>query len=280
MHAMLNIAVRAARAAANIIMRYSDRVDRLTVAKKGFNEFVTQLDKQAEQTIIDILLKAYPGHGILGEESGYRKGNDYVWIIDPLDGTTNYIHGFPQFSISIALAYKGRLDQAVVYAPLREELFTATRGEGAKLNDRRIRVSRCNDLGNSLLGTEFSYQGFERIDNYLSIYKTFLTTSAGIRQTGSVALDLASVAAGRFDGFWEFGLKTWDMAAGVLLIREAGGIVSDLRGTNDYLRSKNIIVGNPRIHKAMTQIIRLYECFFTTETIDNPNYDDILSSRE
>nr|VFJ70287.1 MAG: myo-inositol-1(or 4)-monophosphatase [Candidatus Kentron sp. FW] len=272
MHAMLNIAIRAARAAGNIIVRYSDRVDRLTIAKKSFNEFVTQVDRQAEQIVIDTLLKAYPNHGILGEEGGYRQGNDYVWIIDPLDGTTNYIHGFPQFSISIALAYKGRLDHAVIYDPLREELFTATRGEGAKLNDRRIRVSRCKNLGDALLGTGFPYGNFEKtgqLDDYLSIFRAFLTASAGIRRAGSAALDLASVAAGRFDGFWEFGLHSWDMAAGALLIQEAGGIVGGLGNTEDYLKSGNIITGNLKIYDAMTQVIRPYERFFAPKTLSN-----------
>nr|VFK46180.1 MAG: myo-inositol-1(or 4)-monophosphatase [Candidatus Kentron sp. TC]VFK61596.1 MAG: myo-inositol-1(or 4)-monophosphatase [Candidatus Kentron sp. TC] len=259
MHAMLNIAIRAARAAGNIIVRYSDRVDRLTVAKKSFNEFVTQVDKQAEQTIVDTLLKAYPDHGILGEEGGYQKGNDYVWFIDPLDGTTNYIHGFPQFSISIALAHKGHLKQAVIYDPLRNELFTATRGEGAKLNDRRIRVSRCDNISDALLGTGFPYQRLEQIDSYLSIFKTFLTTSVDVRRPGSAALDLASVAAGRFDGFWEFGLRSWDIAAGVLLVQEAGGIVNDPSETNNYLESGNIIAGNPKIYGAMMQVIQSRE---------------------
>nr|VFK43242.1 MAG: myo-inositol-1(or 4)-monophosphatase [Candidatus Kentron sp. SD]VFK48757.1 MAG: myo-inositol-1(or 4)-monophosphatase [Candidatus Kentron sp. SD]VFK78402.1 MAG: myo-inositol-1(or 4)-monophosphatase [Candidatus Kentron sp. SD] len=261
-HAMLNIAIRAARAAGNIIVRYSDRVDRLTIAKKSFNEFVTQVDKQAEEIIVDILSRAYPSHGVLGEEGGYREGNDYIWIIDPLDGTTNYIHGFPQFSISIALAYRGRVDQAVVYDPLREELFTATRGNGAKLNDRRIRVSRCNTLGDALLGTGFPHQEFARMDSYLSIFKMFLTASTDIRRAGSAALDLASVAAGRLDGFWEFGLRSWNMAAGALLIQEAGGIVSDLHETDNYLESGSIIAGNPKVHGAMMQVIQPYKTVF------------------
>nr|VFK10886.1 MAG: myo-inositol-1(or 4)-monophosphatase [Candidatus Kentron sp. LPFa] len=262
MHAMLNIAIRAARAAGNIIVRYSDRVDRLTIAKKSFNEFVTQVDKQAEQTIVDTLSKAYPDHGILGEEGGYRKGNDYVWIIDPLDGTTNYIHGFPQFSISIALAHKGRLEQALVYDPLRDELFTATRGEGAKLNDRRIRVSKCDNIGDALLGTGFPYQRLEQIDTYLSIFKIFLTTSVDIRRAGSAALDLASVAAGRLDGFWEFGLRSWDMAAGALLIQEAGGMVNDPSEMDNHLESGNIIAGNPKIYSAMMRVIQSHEGSF------------------
>nr|VFK56003.1 MAG: myo-inositol-1(or 4)-monophosphatase [Candidatus Kentron sp. TUN]VFK58219.1 MAG: myo-inositol-1(or 4)-monophosphatase [Candidatus Kentron sp. TUN]VFK62158.1 MAG: myo-inositol-1(or 4)-monophosphatase [Candidatus Kentron sp. TUN] len=268
MHAMLNIGIRAARAAGNIIVRYLDRVDRRTIGKKSFNEFVDQVGKQAEQVIIDTLLKAYPNHGIFGKEDE-RKGNDYIWIINSLNSTTNYIHGFPQFSVSIALAYKERLDQAVIYDPLREELFTATRGENAKLNDRRIRVSRCNDLGSALLGSGFPSRNFEQIDGYLSICKAFLTASAGIRQSGSVVLDLASVAAGRFDGFWKFGLKPRDMAAGALLIQEAGGIVGDLRGTDKYIKSGNIITGNPKIHDAMMQVIRPYERFFASGTLGN-----------
>nr|VFJ60868.1 MAG: myo-inositol-1(or 4)-monophosphatase [Candidatus Kentron sp. FM]VFK14216.1 MAG: myo-inositol-1(or 4)-monophosphatase [Candidatus Kentron sp. FM] len=262
MHPMLNIAINAARAAGNLIVRYFDRVDRLTITKKGFNEFVTEVDKQAEQIIVDTLLRSYPHHGILGEEGGHRKGeNDFLWIIDPLDGTTNYIHGFPQFSVSIALSYRDRLEQAVVYDPLREELFTATRGEGAKLNNRRIRVSRCNSLDDALLGTGFPCRNLEHIDAYLSIFKTFTTTSAGIRRPGSAALDLASVAAGRFDGFWEFGLAVWDMAAGALLVQEAGGIVSGLDGRDDYLKSGNIIAGNPKIHAVMMHSLQPYGRF-------------------
>nr|VFJ89732.1 MAG: myo-inositol-1(or 4)-monophosphatase [Candidatus Kentron sp. H]VFJ91267.1 MAG: myo-inositol-1(or 4)-monophosphatase [Candidatus Kentron sp. H]VFJ97812.1 MAG: myo-inositol-1(or 4)-monophosphatase [Candidatus Kentron sp. H] len=261
MHPMLNIATRAARAAGNIILRYCDRIDRLTITKKNLNAFVTEVDKQAEEIIVDTLLKVYPQHSILGEEGGYRQGNDFCWIIDPLDGTTNYIHGFPQFSVSIALTYRDRLEQAVVYDPLREELFTATRGEGAKLNDRRIRVSRCNGLNEALLGTGFPFRNPKNVDTYLSILKAFVTTSAGVRRSGSAALDLASVAAGRFDGFWEFGLKSWDVAAGALLIQEAGGIITDSKGREDYLKSGNIVAGSPKIFEAMTRTIEPYGRF-------------------
>ena len=259
---MLNIAINAARAAGNLIVRYFDRVDRLTITKKGFNEFVTEVDKQAEQIIVDTLLRSYPHHGILGEEGGRRKGeNDFLWIIDPLNGTTNYIHGFPQFSVSIALSYRDRLEQAVIYDPLRGELFTASRGEGAKLDNRRIRVSRCNSLGDALLGTGFSYRNPEHIDTHMSILKALTTASAGIRRPGAPALDLASVAAGRFDGFWEFGLAAWDMAAGTLLIQEAGGIVSGPDGRDDHLKNGNIIAGNPKIHDLMMRSLQPYGRF-------------------
>jgi len=264
MHPMLNIAIRAARAAGSIIMRYVDHIDRLTISKKGKNEFVTEVDKQAEQTIVGTLLKAYPSHSIVAEEGEYRKGNEFCWIIDPLDGTTNYIHGFPHFSISIALTYRGRLEQGVVYDPQRDEIFAATRGEGATLNNRRIRVSRYNTLNGALLSTGFPYQRTpEHIDAHMSIFRALITTLTSVRRTGSAALDLASVAAGRLDGFWQFGLRSWDIAAGALLVQEAGGIVTNLNDKDDYLESGNILVGNPKIHGAMIQVLRPYERSFT-----------------
>jgi myo-inositol-1(or 4)-monophosphatase len=253
---MLNIAVRAARNAGNVIARAVDRLDTVQVATKSENDFVSNIDRQAEQEIIQTLRKAYPNHGILAEESGAHQGDDYVWIIDPLDGTTNFLHGFPQFAVSIALKYKGRLEQAVVYDPLRQELFTATRGSGAQLNDRRIRVSKRPDLEGALLGTGFPFKMQQHLDVYLQTFKALFPMTAGIRRAGSAALDLAYVAAGRLDGFWEIGLKPWDMAAGVLIIQEAGGLVSDFGGGNDFLQTGNVVAANPKVFRAMLQKIR------------------------
>lgn len=255
MHPMLNIATRAARTAGDIIVRHMDRVQGLEVTTKGYNDFVTEVDRQAEDAIIRTIHKAYPHHAILAEESG-RQGDDaYQWIIDPLDGTTNYLHGFPQFAVSIALMHKGVLEQGVVYDPLRQELFTATRGSGALLNDRRIRVSRQTKLEGALLGTGFPFKDQKRLEVYLATFKSLFPTTSGIRRAGSAALDLAYVACGRFDGFWEFGLREWDMAAGVLLVQEAGGLVSDINGGHDYLQSGNIAAGNPKIYKAILRTI-------------------------
>jgi myo-inositol-1(or 4)-monophosphatase len=253
MHPALNIAVRAARAAGKIIARAADRLDRLEVSIKADNDFVTQIDRQAEQEIIYILRNAYPEHGILAEESGAQSGNDFTWIIDPLDGTTNFMHGFPQFAVSIALSHNGHLEQAVIYDPMRQDLFTASRGQGAHLNDCRIRVSPRLTLDGALLGTGFPFKQPEFLEIYLDTFKALFPTTAGIRRPGAAALDLAYVAAGRLDGFWEIGLKQWDMAAGVLLIQEAGGLVSDFSGGNDYLDSGNIIAANPKVFKAMLQ---------------------------
>jgi myo-inositol-1(or 4)-monophosphatase len=256
MHPMLNIAVRAARSAGNIIVRNLDRVDTLTVHTKDRNDFVSEVDRQAEQEIIGILRKAYPGHGVLAEESGSQDGNDYLWIIDPLDGTTNYLHGFPQFAVSIALQYKGRIEQGVVYDPLRQELFTASRGAGATLNDRRIRVTSRRSLDGALLGTGFPFKAQQHLDAYLDMFRALFPKTAGIRRPGSAALDLAYVAAGRLDGFWEIGLNIWDMAAGVLLIQEAGGLSSDFLGGHEYLKNGNLVAGNPKVFAEILKAIR------------------------
>ena len=249
MHPMLNIAVRAARAAGKIIIRQIDHVQDLSVSEKSRNDFVTEVDRQAEDIIIRTLHKSYPLHAFLAEESGPRGDNDYVWIIDPLDGTTNYLHGFPQFAVSIALQHKGVLQQAVIYDPLRDELFTAGRGHGAYLNDRRMRVSKQKHLQGSLLGTGFPFREGARMEQYMETLKVFFAVTAGIRRAGAAALDLAYVACGRLDGFWEIGLKPWDMAAGVLLIEEAGGLVSDFRGGDSFLARGAIVAANPDIHK-------------------------------
>jgi myo-inositol-1(or 4)-monophosphatase len=255
MHPMLNIAIRAAREAGDIIIRYVSRIDELSISSKTRNDFVSEVDTQAEQAIINVIRKAYPEHGILAEESGSQSGDEYLWIIDPLDGTTNFLHGFPQFAVSIALKYRDKLDQAVVYDPMRQELFTASRGQGAQLNNRRIRVSNAKGLEGSLMGTGFPYHNYEHLDAYMGMLREFITRTSGVRRPGSAAIDLAYVAAGRFDGFWEIGLNPWDIAAGVLLIKEAGGMVGDLTGGEKYLETGNIVAGNPKMFKAILQAI-------------------------
>jgi myo-inositol-1(or 4)-monophosphatase len=256
MQPMLNIAVRAARNAGNLIVRNLDRIDQLTIANKQRNDFVTEVDQQAEQEIIKVLRKAFPDHAILAEESGKHDGNDYQWIIDPLDGTTNFLHGFPQFSVSIALRHRGRLEQAVVYDPMRQELFTASRGAGAQLNDRRIRVTTQKTLDGALLGTGFPFRDQHHLEAYIGMFRDLTKDTAGIRRPGSAALDLAYVAAGRLDGFWEIGLKIWDMAAGVLLIQEAGGLNGDFAGGHDHLETGNIVAATPKLFPAILQTIR------------------------
>ena len=258
MHPMLNIAVRAARSAGAIIAQYADRVDSINFDSKSENDFVSDVDRAAEEEIIRILHKAYPEHGFLAEESGlHEKASDYQWIIDPLDGTTNFKHGFYQFAVSIALRHKNKLEQAVVYDPMRQELFTASRGEGAQLNGKRIRVTKLTNLKGALLGTGIPFRSDTTyLDAYLDMLKALLPGTAGVRRAGSAALDLAYVAAGRFDGFWEFDLNAWDMAAGVLLIEEAGGLVTDFNGGFDYLENGNIVAGNPKVLKAILQAIQ------------------------
>jgi myo-inositol-1(or 4)-monophosphatase len=250
---ILNIAIRAARSAGALIVRQMERVDSLNITAKGRNDFVTEVDHRAEQIIIDTVHKAYPDHGIVAEESGEHGGGETVWIIDPLDGTTNFLHNFPHFSISIAVQHRSRTTHAVIFDPLRQELFTASRGEGAQLDNYRIRVSRKSDLGSALLGTGFPFRELSNLDMYISTLRALLPNCAGIRRAGSAALDLAYVAAGRLDGFWEFGLRRWDIAAGALLIQEAGGFVSDPTGGEDYLERGDIVAGNPKIAKRILQ---------------------------
>lgn len=254
-HPILNIAVKAARQAGHVILRHLDRLNSLNVEAKGRNDFVTEVDRLAEAEIIDVISSSYPDHAILAEESGTRSGNTYQWIIDPLDGTTNYLHGYPVFSVSIALVHEGTIEQGVIFDPLRDELFTASRGRGAQLNNRRIRVSTVRKLSASLLGTGFPYSVLDQLDPWLKTFKTMLIHSSGVRRAGSAALDLAYVACGRFDGFWEVGLKSWDVAAGSLLIQEAGGLVSDFNNTQTHLTSGNIIAANPDIHPKMLDIV-------------------------
>jgi len=252
---MLNIAVRAARRAGDLIVRQLDRADSLSVTDKGRNDFVTEVDRQAEAAIIDTLLTAYPAHAILAEESGARAGNEYEWIIDPLDGTTNFLHGFPQFAVSIALRHRGRLEQAVVYDPIAQELYTASRGAGAQLNNRRMRVSRQAALERALIGTGFPFRDLEHLDDYLAQFRAVVLASAGVRRAGAAALDLAYVAAGRLDAFWEQGLAIWDIAAGALLIEEAGGLVGDLDGGARHLETGAIVAGNPGVFKQLTRVL-------------------------
>ncbi|MGB5607487.1 MAG: inositol-1-monophosphatase [Gammaproteobacteria bacterium] len=266
MQPMLNMAVRAARSAGNVIIRNLGRLDSLNVHTKSRNDFVTDVDRQAEREIIGILHKAYPDHGFLAEESGKQGSGDYQWIIDPLDGTTNFLHGFPQFAVSIALRHKGRLEQGVVYDPLRQELFTASRGDGAHLNDRRIRVTNRKSLDGALLGTGFPFKAQQHLDTYLAMFRTLFPQSAGIRRAGSAALDLAYVASGRLDGFWEIGLNIWDMAAGVLLIQEAGGLSGDLLGGHDYLESGHLVAANPKLFAEILKAIRPHVTAALTET--------------
>ncbi|MCU7932003.1 MAG: inositol-1-monophosphatase [Candidatus Thiodiazotropha sp. (ex Codakia rugifera)] len=255
MNPMLTIAVRAAREASRVITRNFNRIDRLTISDKGSNDFVSEVDRNAEAVIINVLREKYPHHAILAEESGKHAGDDYQWIIDPLDGTTNFLHGFPQFAISIALKIKGRLEIGVVYDPINEEMFTASRGEGALLNDRKIRVSGRKSLEGALLGTGLPYRDFRFTDNYLGMLKDLMKDSAGVRRPGSAALDFAYLAAGRTDGFWELGLSVWDFAAGAVLVREAGGLVTDIGGGERFLDTGNVIAGNIKVHNAMLKRI-------------------------
>ena len=259
MHPALNIMVKAARRASQIINRASHDVEHLKITTKQHSDFVTEVDKAAEAAIIEVLREAYPDYGILAEESGLSigegAGNDFQWIIDPLDGTTNFIHGFPQYAVSIALAYKGQVTQAVIYDTLRNEMFTASKGGGAFLNERRIRVTKCLKLEDALLGTGFPFRQFDHINSYLGIFKELTQRTSGIRRAGSAALDLAYVACGRLDGFWEFGLMPWDLAAGCLLISEAGGLVSDLSGGENYMETNNLVAGTPKVFSQLLQVI-------------------------
>jgi myo-inositol-1(or 4)-monophosphatase len=254
---MLNMALRAARVAGEIIAKASDRIDPVDFEAKGMNDYVTRVDQAAERSIIDALRKTYPDHSFHGEESGFSEGRgdgkDWLWIIDPLDGTTNFIHGVPQYAVSIAAQYKGQTEHAVVLDPIKREEFTASRGYGAFMNSRRLRVNTRKGLEGALIGTGFPFRPDQHahIDNYLRMFRDIAMQTAGIRRPGAASLDLAYVAAGRYDGFFEFGLSSWDMAAGDLLIREAGGLVCDFAGGHNYLKSGNIVAGNPKVLKAL-----------------------------
>jgi myo-inositol-1(or 4)-monophosphatase len=253
---IVNIAVKAARAAGDIIIRAADRLDKIQITEKKPNDFVTEIDQQAEREIIHIIRKAHPQHAILGEESGEIPGKDYTWVIDPLDGTRNFIHGFPHFAVSIGIMHKGKMEHGVIYDPVRQELFSASRGKGARLNEHRIRVSKKTQLEECLLGTGFPFQlSSTHLDAQLKVLQALIPISGDIRRAGAATLDLAYVACGRLDGFWELGLKPWDITAGALLIKEAGGLVCDMNGGEDYLKTGNIIGGNPKIIKHLLKIV-------------------------
>jgi myo-inositol-1(or 4)-monophosphatase len=246
-HPMVNIAVKAARRAGRIINQAAGNLDVLTVRHKSLNDLVSEVDRASEAAIIETIHGAYPEHAILAEESGATGKSDYLWIIDPLDGTTNFIHGFPQYCVSVAVQHRGATVHGVIYDPTRNELFTASKGSGAFLDDRRIRVGKCAQLGDALVGTGFPFKELSRIDAYVRQMKAVMQGSAGIRRAGAAALDLAYVAAGRLDAFWEMGLAPWDMAAGALMIQEAGGLVGDLAGEAGYLASGDIAAATPKV---------------------------------
>lgn len=258
MHPMLNIAVRSARAAGNVIVRAFEQSDKIEVELKGTNDFVTNIDILAEQTIVDSIQKSYPSHSIIGEECGLIAGTDpdFQWIIDPIDGTTNFVKGIPHFAVSIALKVKGKLDQAVIYDPIRGELFTASRGKGAQLNGFRIRVKQSKELTGAILATGFPFKQKQHMNAYLEMFKALFLKTADMRRAGSAALDLAYVAAGRVDGFFEIGLKPWDTAAGELLVIEAGGLVTDFNGGHNHANSGNIVASSSRLLKEILKDIR------------------------
>jgi myo-inositol-1(or 4)-monophosphatase len=268
MHPLLNTAVKAARRAGAIINRASLDLDILRVGRKAPNDFVTEVDRAAEAAIIEVLTKAYPDHDFLAEETGTdgmqghrtgRAASDYVWIIDPLDGTTNFIHGFPQYAVSIALSFRGQIQQAVIYDPVHNDLFIASKGKGAMLNEKRIRVAQRDRLDDSLIGTGFPFRDFDNLDRYVAMFRELTQKTAGLRRPGAASLDLAYVACGRLDGFFEMGLMPWDAAAASLLITEAGGLVGDFKGEQDFLFHENIIAASPKIFGQLVTILARYE---------------------
>ncbi len=273
MHPMLAIAVKAARRAGNVINRGARDLDLLTITSKGPKDFVSEVDREAERTIVETLLASYPDHAILAEEGTAKGANadaENVWIIDPLDGTTNFLHGFPQYCVSIALAQRGQITQGVIYDPVRNDLFTATRGRGAFLNDRRIRVSRRQHLRDCLIGTGFPFRDGSYLDTYLRMMKTMIEQTAGLRRPGAAALDLAYVAAGFYDGFWEVGLNAWDVAAGSLLIQEAGGLIGDLAGDGDFLHGGQVIAATPKIFAQMVTALSPFRAEMLRERAPKP----------
>ncbi len=261
LHPMLNVAVKAARAAGSIINRAALDVERLAITAKGVNDFVTEVDQAAEAAVIETLLGAYPGHAILAEESGRRHGakhSDYLWIIDPLDGTTNFIHGLPVYAVSIALAFRGKVEQAVVYDPTRNDLFYASKGRGAFLNDRRLRVSKRTRLADALVGTGFPFRKGDNFKHYVEMFEQVMQRCAGIRRPGAAALDLCYVAAGWYDGFFETGLSPWDVAAGSLLVTEAGGLIGNFTGEANFLYQREAVAGNPKVYAQLVQLLHPY----------------------
>ena len=264
LHPMANVAIKAARTAGSIINRAALDIEAVRVSQKKANDFVTEVDHAAEQAIIETLLTAYPGHGIWAEESGNTHGardSEYVWIIDPLDGTTNFIHGLPVYCVSIALAVRGKVEQAVVYDPTRNDLFTATKGRGAYLNDRRLRVSKRTHLSDCLVSTGFPFREGDDFKHYLTLMGDVMQRTAGLRRPGSAALDLAYVAAGYTDGFFELGLQAWDVAAGSLLVTEAGGLVGNFTGDADFLDQQECMAASPRIYGQLVNILGKYSKF-------------------
>ena len=261
LHPMLNIAIKAARAAGSIINRAALDLEVLKVGQKGPNDYVSEVDQAAENAIIDVLLEAYPGHAILAEESGRERGarhSEYVWIIDPLDGTTNFLHGFPVYAVSIALAHKGKVEQAVVYDPTRNDMFFASRGRGAFLNDRCLRVSKRTRISDSLIGTGFPFRKGDNFKRYVKMFEEVMQSCAGLRRPGAAALDLCYVAAGYYDGFFETGLNPWDIAAGSLMITEAGGLIGNFTGEADFLYQREVVAGNPKVYGQLVQILAPY----------------------
>jgi myo-inositol-1(or 4)-monophosphatase len=261
LHPMLNVAIKAARTAGTIINRASLDLDALKISTKSANDFVTEVDQRAEEAIIETLLAAYPGHGILAEESGRMHGaksSEYVWIIDPLDGTTNFIHGFPVYAVSIALAFRDQVQQAVVYDPTRNDLFYASKGRGAFLNDKRLRVSKRTRLSDSLIGTGFPFRRGDNFQRYVKMFTDVMQVCAGLRRPGAAALDLCYVAAGHYDGFFETGLNPWDIAAGSLIITEAGGLIGNFTGEADFMYQREVVAGNPKIYGQLVNILAPY----------------------
>jgi len=265
---MLTIAVKAARRAGNVINRGARDLDLLTITSKGPKDFVSEVDREAERVIVETLLGSYPDHAILAEEGTAKGANaeaENVWIIDPLDGTTNFLHGFPQYCVSIALAHRGQVAHGVVYDPVRNDLFTASRGRGAFLNDRRIRVSKRQHLRDCLVGTGFPFRDGSYLDTYMRMMKAMIEQTAGLRRPGAAALDLAYVAAGFYDGFWEVGLNAWDVAAGSLLIQEAGGLIGDLAGEGEFLHGGQVIAATPKIFAQMVTALAPFRAEMTRE---------------
>lgn len=261
LHPMLNVAIIAARKAGSIINRASLDVDTLKVTTKSTNDFVTEVDQRAEEVIIETLLTAYPGHGILAEESGRTHGaknSEYVWIIDPLDGTTNFIHGLPFYAVSIALAFRDQIQQAVVYDPTRNDLFYASKGRGAFLNDKRLRVSKRTRMSDSLIGTGFPFRKGDNFKRYVAMFEEVMQACAGVRRPGAAALDLCYVAAGYYDGFFETGLSPWDIAAASLMITEAGGLIGNFTGESDFMHQREVVAGNPKVYGQLVNILAPY----------------------
>lgn len=256
MHPFLNIAFDAVKNVRKLVVNSLENLESVNIREKAKNDFVTEIDNQAEQIIINTIHDSYPDHAILGEESGKIGEHEYLWIIDPIDGTTNFFHGYPHFSTNIAIKYKNKIEHGLTYDHLRQELFTASRGAGAYLNNKRIRVSKHETIAAALIGTGYVAKKIELLPTYLKTLETLLPQTAGMRRSGSSALDLAYVASGRLDAFWEFGLSIWDIAAGSLLIKEAGGTVSDEHGTEDYLTNGNVVTGNIKIFKELIKLIK------------------------